>query len=94
MGRQDFDRLGLEQRATRTGRFHRAGLIQIKKFPQFAAFDEQSRVQTLQGEILPTLPPDAAQEWHAAVTQAAAAGTFFIATPFHCAVGTKPLEAV
>ena len=75
-------------------RFHQAGLIQIKKFPQFAAFDEQSRVQTLQGEILPTLPPDAAQEWRAAVTQAAAAGTFFIATPFHCAVGTKPLDAV
>ena len=75
-------------------RLHQAGLIQIKKFPQFAAFDEQSRVQTLQGEILPTLPPDAAQEWRAAVTQAEAAGTFFIATPFHCAVGTKPLDAV
>jgi SAM-dependent methyltransferase len=75
-------------------RFHQAGLIQIKKFPQFAAFDEQSRVQTLQGEILPTLSPDAAQEWRAAVLQAAAAGTFFIATPFHCAVGVKPLDTV
>jgi SAM-dependent methyltransferase len=75
-------------------RFHQAGLIQIKKFPQFAAFDEQSRVQSLQGEILPTLPPDAAQEWRAAVTQAEAAGTFFIATPFHCAVGKKPLDTV
>ena len=75
-------------------RFHQAGLTQVKKFPQFAAFDEQSRMQSLQGEILPTLPPDAAQEWRAAVAQAEAAGTFFIATPFHCAVGKKPLDTV
>jgi SAM-dependent methyltransferase len=71
-------------------RFHQAGLTQVKKFPQFAAFDERSRLQTMQGEILPTLPPDAVQEWRNAVAQAEAAGTFFIATPFHCAVGTKP----
>jgi ubiquinone/menaquinone biosynthesis C-methylase UbiE len=74
-------------------RFHQAGLTQVKMFPQFAAFDA-SRLQSLQGEILPTLPPDAVQEWRNAVAQAAAAGTFFIATPFHCAVGTKPLDAV
>jgi hypothetical protein len=48
----------------------------------------------MQGEILPTLPPDAVQEWRHAVAQAEAAGTFFIATPFHCAVGTKPVDAV
>jgi SAM-dependent methyltransferase len=75
-------------------RLHQTGLTQIKKFPQFAAFDEQSRLQTMQGEILPTLPPDAVQEWRNAVAQAEAAGTFFIATPFHCAVGTKPPDAV
>jgi SAM-dependent methyltransferase len=75
-------------------RLHQAGLTQIKKFPQFAAFDERSRLQTMQGEILPTLPPDAVQEWRNAVAQAEAAGTFFIATPFHCAVGTKPVDAV
>lgn len=74
-------------------RFHQVGLTQIKMFPQFAAFDE-SRLQSLQGEILPTLSPDAVQEWRKAVEQAEAAGTFFIATPFHCAVGTKPLDAV
>jgi len=74
-------------------RFRQAGLTQLKMFPQFAAFDE-SRLQTLQGEILPTLPPDAVQEWRNAVAQAEATGTFFIATPFHCAVGTKPLDAV
>jgi SAM-dependent methyltransferase len=75
-------------------RLHQAGLTQIKKFPQFAAFDERSRLQTMQGEILPTLPPDAVQEWRNAVAQAEAAGTFFIATPFHCAVGTKSSDAV
>jgi ubiquinone/menaquinone biosynthesis C-methylase UbiE len=71
-------------------RLHQAGLTQVKMFPQFAAFAERSRLQTLQGEILPTLTPDAVQEWHTAVAQAEAEGTFFIATPFHCAVGTKP----
>jgi SAM-dependent methyltransferase len=75
-------------------RLHQAGLTQVKKFPQFAAFDEGSRLQNLQGEILPTLPPDAVPEWRNAVAQAEAAGTFFIATPFHCAVGMKPLDAV
>jgi SAM-dependent methyltransferase len=75
-------------------RLHQAGLDRVKKFPQFAAFDERSRLQTMQGEILPTLPPDAVQEWRNAVARAEAAGTFFIATPFHCAVGTKPVDAV
>jgi SAM-dependent methyltransferase len=74
-------------------RFHQVGLTQIKMFPQFAAFDK-SRLQSLQGEVLPTLPPDAVQEWRSAVAQAEAAGTFFIATPFHCAVGTKPHDSV
>jgi SAM-dependent methyltransferase len=74
-------------------RLHQAGLTQIKKFPQFAAFDERPRVQSLQGEILPTLPPDAVPAWRTAVAQAEAEGTFFIATPFHCAVGTKPLDS-
>src|SRR5262245_5576588 len=72
-------------------RFHQTGLTQVKMFPQFAAFDQKSRLQSLQGDILPTLPPDAVQEWRTAVAQAEAEGTFFIATPFHCAVGIKPL---
>ena len=29
-------------------------------------------------------------EWQQAVAAAKADGTFFIASPFHCAVGTKP----
>ncbi len=74
-------------------RVRQAGLIQVKMFPQFAAFDERSRVQSLQADILPTLTPDAVQEWCTAVAQAEAEGTFFIATPFHCAVGMKPLSS-
>ena len=62
-------------------------------FPQFAAFDEKSRLQSLQGDILPTLTPDAVQEWRTAVAQAEAEGSFFIATPFHCTVRTKPFAS-
>ena len=70
-------------------RMQRTGLTQIKKFPQLATFDDASRLQQLQASILPTLDPTEATEWRSAVTQAEAEGTFFIATPFHCAVGTK-----
>jgi ubiquinone/menaquinone biosynthesis C-methylase UbiE len=71
-------------------RFREVGLSQVKMFPQFATFDDRERLQSLQGEILPTLSAEEATEWRAAVAQAEAAGTFLIATPFHCAVGTKP----
>ena len=71
-------------------RMHQAGLTSVKMFPQFAAFDEPSRLQQLHASIVPTLSPTEVEEWRAAVAQAEAEGTFFIATPFHCAVGTKP----
>jgi ubiquinone/menaquinone biosynthesis C-methylase UbiE len=70
-------------------RMHRAGLSQIKMFPQLATFDDSQRLQQLQASLLPTLSPEEAAEWRAAVAQGEAEGTFFIATPFHCAVGTK-----
>jgi ubiquinone/menaquinone biosynthesis C-methylase UbiE len=71
-------------------RVHQAGLIQVKMFPQLATFDDRSRLQMLQASILPTLSPEEAKEWRAAVAEGEVEGTFFIATPFHCAVGTKP----
>ena len=40
--------------------------------------------------ILATLSEAEGAEWEFAVAQAEADGTFFIATPYHCAVGTKP----
>ncbi|MBI3329406.1 MAG: methyltransferase domain-containing protein [Nitrospinae bacterium] len=70
-------------------RVHQAGLTQVRMFPQLATFDDRSRLQQLQAIILPTLSPEEAKEWRAAVAQAEGEGTFFIATPFHCAVGTK-----
>ncbi len=41
-------------------------------------------------EILPTLISAEAEEWRIAVAEAEAEGTYFIAEPYHCAVGTKP----
>jgi ubiquinone/menaquinone biosynthesis C-methylase UbiE len=70
-------------------RMHQTGLTRIRMFPQFAAFDETSRFQQLQATIVPTLSAAEVEEWRAAVAQAEAEGTCFIATPFHCAVGTK-----
>ena len=40
------------------------------------------------GEALAT--PEETQEWHAGMAQAVADGTYFIAQPFHWAVGMKP----
>jgi len=71
-------------------RMHQAGLTQVKMFPQFATFDEPERLQQLQTTILATLNAAETQAWQAALAKAETAGTFFIATPFHCAVGTKP----
>lgn len=71
-------------------RIHQTNLTQIQMFPQFAAFNDPFRLQQLQASLLPTLSPEEADAWRAAVAQAEADGTFFIATPFHCVVGTKP----
>ena len=71
-------------------RFSRLGLRDVKMFPFISTFSDRMRLQFLQGGILPTLNADQAAEWRTALAQAEADGTFFISTPFHCAVGTKP----
>ena len=71
-------------------RFHQLGLTQVKMFPQLATSADRVRLQFLQGEILPVLTPEEAEEWRTAVTEGEAEGTFFITEPYHCAVGTKP----
>ena len=76
--------------ATLYQRFARLGLTNTRMFPFISTFSERIRLQFLQGGILPTLNAEEAAEWRAAVEQADADGTFFISTPFHCAVGTKP----
>lgn len=76
--------------ATLYQRFSRLGLRDVKMFPFISTFSDRMRLQFLQGGILPTLNTDEDAEWRAAVAQAEADGTFFISTPFHCAVGTRP----
>ena len=71
-------------------RFNKLGLSSIRMYPYMASFEGGPRLQMLQTDILPGLNPEEAEEWRAAVAQAQSDGTFFIATPFHCAVGTKP----
>lgn len=73
-------------------RFQQAGLAQVKMFPQFAASDqpETPQAQFAHGAILGALTAVETQEWYAGMAQAVADKTYFIAQPFHCAVGTKP----
>ena len=71
-------------------RFNQLGLSNIKMFPYMGSFDGGPRLRMLQTGILPGLNPEEAEAWRSAVAQAQAEGTFFIALPFHCAVGTKP----
>jgi hypothetical protein len=61
-------------------------------FPQFAASDqpETPQAQFAHGAILGALTAVETQEWYAGMAQAVANGTYFIAQPLHCAVGTKP----
>ena len=71
-------------------RFASLGLSDLRRFPYISTFNDSTRLRFLQGGILPTLTAEEADQWRAAVEQAEADGTFFISTPFHCAVGTKP----
>jgi SAM-dependent methyltransferase len=73
-------------------RFRSAGLARLACFPQFAVLSpsEASRIAIIKQRILATLGDDEAAEWRDAIAQAEADGTFFIASPYHCAVGTKP----
>jgi len=73
-------------------RFHQAGLTHVQMWPQFAAFEQHQtpQAQFAQSAILGAITAEETQEWHLGVAQAVADGTYFIAQPFHCAVGTKP----
>lgn len=71
-------------------RFARLGLTNTRMYPFISTFSEPTRLQFMQGGILPTLNAEEASQWRAAVAQAESDGTFFMSTPFHCAVGAKP----
>jgi len=71
-------------------RFRNAGLQGVQMLPQLATY-AGARAHAADERIEAALSPAELAEWHTAVTQAEAEGTFFIALPFHCAVGTVPL---
>jgi hypothetical protein len=66
-----------------------AGLEGLTMLPQWATFSEGERLKFQQERIGAMLEPEEVNEWRAAIAQAEAERTFFIAQPFHCAVGTK-----
>jgi len=70
-------------------RFCNAGLQDVQMLPQLATY-AGARAHAADERIEAALSPAELAEWHTAVTQAEAEGTFFIALPFHCAVGTVP----
>ncbi|MGH8069878.1 MAG: methyltransferase domain-containing protein, partial [Candidatus Entotheonellia bacterium] len=70
-------------------RFREADLDDMQMFPQLATYHGRSHIHAVQDRIMAVLSPTEADEWRVAQDQAEADGTFFIALPFHCAVGTK-----
>ena len=70
-------------------RMQQAGLRQLTMLPQWATFSAGERLQFEQERIAAMLKPAELNEWRKAIVQADEEGTFFIAQPFHCAVGTK-----
>lgn len=70
-------------------RMQQAGLKQLTMFPQWATFSDGERLQFQQERIAAMLEPEEVNEWREAIAHADAERTFFIAQPFHCAVGTK-----
>ena len=58
--------------------------------PQLANNTDKLRLRFMEAEIFTNLTPEEMEEWQAAVSEAEAEGTFFIAELYHCAVGTIP----
>jgi ubiquinone/menaquinone biosynthesis C-methylase UbiE len=70
-------------------RMNQAGLVNVTMLPQWASHKDGERQQYLHDRIASLLNPQELAAWRAAVNQAQAEGSFFIAEPFHCGVGTK-----
>jgi SAM-dependent methyltransferase len=68
-------------------RFRHAGLQNVHMLPQLATY-AGVRAHAADERIEAALDPAELAEWHTAVARAEGEGTFFIALPFHCAVGT------
>jgi SAM-dependent methyltransferase len=71
-------------------RFHHAGLTPLTFSPYLVPVTKTDpRFTLFQQQLVATLDPEEVEEWWGAVTDAEANGTFFMAQPFHCAVGVK-----
>ena len=68
--------------------FREAGLSDIRILPQLATYDG-AKAPDFHERVRAALSPEEYHEWQTAVAQAEASGGFFVALPFHCAVGTK-----
>jgi ubiquinone/menaquinone biosynthesis C-methylase UbiE len=71
-------------------RMRQAGLVEVKMLPQWASHTDGERLQYMHDRLAATLTPEELREWRNAVAAAQADGSYFIAEPFHCALGTKP----
>jgi ubiquinone/menaquinone biosynthesis C-methylase UbiE len=69
-------------------RFREVGLHDIKRLPQLATYDG-SQAHSFHERVQAVLSPEERQEWQTVVAQAEVNGGFFVALPFHCAIGTK-----
>ncbi|MCZ6635873.1 MAG: methyltransferase domain-containing protein [bacterium] len=72
-------------------RFRDAGLKSLITFPHFTPFtsSDPEIVSFIQAGILAGLTPEETQSWHTARARAEKDGSFVLAWPHHCAVGTK-----
>jgi ubiquinone/menaquinone biosynthesis C-methylase UbiE len=70
-------------------RMHKAGLDRLVMFPQWATYTDGERLDYMEERILASLTLEEAKEWQQARSRPDNQGTFFIAQPFHCALGTK-----
>ena len=70
-------------------RMNEAGLKDVAMLPQWASHRDGERLDYLRERIVALLTPDELIEWRSALDRGINDGTFFIAEPFHCAVGRK-----
>ncbi|HZD41385.1 MAG TPA: methyltransferase domain-containing protein, partial [Terriglobales bacterium] len=70
-------------------RLLKVGLRPLVIFPQWATYSDGERLDYMEERILASLTPEQAEEWRQARSRPESHGTFFIAQPFHCALGTK-----
>lgn len=76
--------------ASLAARMCAAGLTDVQMSPQLARVSPGPRQTVQLARIRASLNAEDLEAWQAAVDQAQADGSFGLAQPFHCAVGTKP----